>query len=192
MSFAPESQHALLSYAFSDAEHPAYVQIATIDKAGFPQVRTVHMHYIKDLDALVFSTHTKSSKWEHLKVTPKLSGCYVDDYRLVQFRWTSKTELVDPNSSKYMKLLDHMWLGMRVDVRQAYIQDNLGKPLTDALPEGTDVNKRTPTQSIVICRPIEWRLYNIHADDYTKGTSSLHQLKDNKWISKDVSILHGK
>ena len=189
--FAPEKIEKPIIRAFTDLEHPAYCQIATVDDNNHPHVRTVHVHYLKDNNALAFSTHIQSSKWEHLKKHPILSGCYYDEYRLIQFRWLAKTELIDVSDPKNQKLLDQLWLWMRKDVRRAYILENRGRALTDPLPKDTDMNRQRPNHAAVLCHPIQWNIYELHTEDYTQGKASLHTLKDNQWISKPVSILHG-
>jgi len=189
--FAPEICRTLIIQAFDMESRPAYGQVATIDEKGSPQVRTVHVHYSQEKEALVFSTHTKSSKWTHLQKNPVLSGCYYDQYRDIQFRWSSKVELLDDREKENLPLLEKMWLRMREEVRRAYGLDAQKIPLDQKLPQDIDLQKRPSTHGVIVCHPTLWNIYETHSQDYCKGTATLHELKKGAWSSKVISILYG-
>ena len=190
--FAPSKHYQLIVDAFSDPERPSYGQVANVDKKGLPQIRTVHIHYLSQFEALGFNTHVKSNKWESLEKKPILSGCYVDNFRLVQFRWESKIELIHPDNKKYCSFLDDMWLKMREDVRRAYALENLGENLSDPLPSSINLQKRHPNQGVILCRPYLWNIYEMNEKDYTQGRVFLHVLEKDSWHSSSVSLLHGR
>ena len=66
LDFAPEEIKNFLIEVFEDNNNPAYGQVATLSENRMPRVRTVHIHYRKEFDALAFSAHTASSKWKEL------------------------------------------------------------------------------------------------------------------------------
>ncbi len=187
-SFAPDFCYDLIAKAFSDEAHPAYAQVATADSNQAPHVRTVHVHFLPTLNVLAFNTHTGSPKWRHLTKNPLLSGCYLDLTRQIQFRWESEVELVnDPLT--HPNLLEDLWLRMRTDVRKAYWMDTKNLPLNQMPPKDVDLNQRSPNQGVVLCRPYHWNIYEIHEENYSKGVVTLHQLKDDQWYSKEISLL---
>ena len=190
--FAPELCRDLIVQAFDTESKPAYGQVATIDEKGCPQVRTVHLHYSPEKEAIVFNTHVKSSKWKHLQKNPTLGGCYYDQYRDIQFRWDSKVELLDDRKKENLPLLEKMWLRMREEVRRAYWLDAKKIPLDQKLPAGIDLQKCPSTHGIIACHPTIWNIYETNPQDYCKGTSTLHELKKGQWQSKVISILYGK
>lgn len=191
MASLPPAYESQIAEAFGDEQLPAYGQVATLSKEKYPTLRTVHLHYLKELDLIAFSTHIQSDKWRQLKRHPYLSACYFDLSRGMQFRFQSKAELIPPKNKKFEKLLDNMWLKIRSEVRTAYCLDMRRLPLTAELPPDTDIQKRTPNLGTVLCRPFLWDIYEIHLEDYRKGKRSIHTLIKGKWRSKNISLLHG-
>jgi pyridoxine/pyridoxamine 5'-phosphate oxidase len=187
---APDSIKNLIAKAFFDKEHPSYGQVATVDTKGAPKVRTVHLHYIAEADAIAFNTHTQSHKWRHLEKTPLISGCYHDTFRLIQFRFEAKVELVDPRSEKWKTLMNSMWPLMRKEVRAAYWLDSLKKAVTDKLPANINLDARSFNVGTVICRPYQWHIYELSEKSFALGKSTLHTLENNQWTSKKISLLH--
>ncbi|HBQ21784.1 MAG: hypothetical protein A2Z91_04750 [Deltaproteobacteria bacterium GWA2_38_16] len=185
---SPDFCFNLIAKAFSDEEHPAYCQVGTVDLKNHPQLRTVHVHYIAELKALAINTHTKSAKWQHLKKNPILSGCYLDEFRQIQFRWESKTTLIHKNHP----LLQEIWLKMRAEVRTAYWLDYKKLPMDTKLPDTINVSGRPPTHGVIICTPYLWNVYELNEGNYLKGVSTLHTLKGKTWHSKVISIVTGK
>ena len=157
--FAPEICRTLIIQAFDTESKPAYGQVATVDEKGEPQVRTVHVHYSPEKEAIVFNTHVKSSKWAHLQKNSTLSGCYYDQYRDIQFRWSSKVELLDDLKKENLPLLEKMWLRMRDEVKRAYWLDAKKIPLDQKLSVDVDLQKRPPTHGIIVCYPTTWNIY---------------------------------
>lgn len=189
--FAPDLCRDLIIQAFDTESRPAYGQVATVDEKKCPQVRTVHLHYSPEKEAIMFSTHVKSSKWKHLQKNSILSGCYYDQYREIQFRWSSKVELLDDRKKENLSLLEKMWFRMRAEVRRAYWLDFKKIPLDQKLPSGIDLQKRPPTHGVIVGHPTLWNIYETNTEDYCKGTCTTHELKKGKWQSKVISILHG-
>src|SRR3989338_2296246 len=128
LPFAPQDINSFLIEVFDDHNNPAYGQVATVDTKKMPRVRTVHIHYRKEFDALAFSAHTGSSKWKELQAHPFVSGCYFDLFRFIQFRWESKVQLLSGDSLfqgqpqeeavPERDCLQAMWKLMREEVRQ--------------------------------------------------------------------------
>ncbi len=191
-NFSPGLCRDLIIQAFDTESKPAYGQVATVDSKGTPQVRTVHLHYSPEKEALVFSTHIKSAKWTHLQKNPVLGGCYYDQYRDIQFRWNCKVELLEDHKKENLPLLEKMWLRMREEVRRAYWLDAQKIPLDQTLPPDTDLQKRPPSHGVIVCHPTFWNIYETNSQDYCKGTSTSHALKKGQWESKVVSILYGR
>ncbi|MBI3019507.1 MAG: pyridoxamine 5'-phosphate oxidase family protein [Deltaproteobacteria bacterium] len=189
--FAPEICRTLIIQAFDTESRPAYGQVATVDEKKHPHVRTVHLHYSPEKEAIIFNTHLKSSKWKHLQKNPILSGCYYDQYREIQFRWSSKVELLDDHKKENIPLLEKMWLRMREEVRRAYWLDAKKIPLDQKLPQDINLQKRPSTHGIIVCHPTLWNIYETNPQDYCKSTSTIHALKKGQWQSKVVSILYG-
>ena len=188
-SFAPQEIKSFLIEVFEDKNHSAYGQIATLGEDKMPEVRTVHIHYRKEFDALAFSAHTASSKWKELEKHPYLSGCYFDTFRGIQFRWESKVELLDRKVKDHEGFLLSMWKLMREEVRQAYWlrRDNLLG--TDKINKKYDLNKRAPGHGVVVCHPSSWTIYKTNPESYSKGQCTRYEIKEEKWISQEVSIL---
>ncbi|MEK7790194.1 MAG: pyridoxamine 5'-phosphate oxidase family protein [Deltaproteobacteria bacterium] len=189
---APSLYYKIIAEVFGDDQRPAYGQIATLAKEKQPTLRTLHLHYLKELGVIAFSTHLKSDKWQEIKYHPYLSGCYYDTSREIQFRFHAKGELIEPKNQRFKEFLDEMWLKIRSEVRTAYWLDAKRLPLDSELPEEIDIQKRAPNLGVVLCRPFKWDIYEIHLDEYRKGERSVHTLTKNRWQSQNVSILHGK
>ena len=189
LDFAPEEIKNFLIEVFEDKNNPAYGQVATLSENRMPRVRTVHIHYRKEFDALAFSAHTASSKWKELEKNPYLSGCFFDMVRFVQFRWESQVELISKKNKEHENFLLSMWKLMREEVRQAYWLDSDKLLGTDKVDTQYDLNKRALGHGVVVCRPLSWTLYKINPECYSQGQSTRYELKNNTWISKKISIL---
>ena len=187
--FAPEEIKKFLIEVFEDKNNPAYGQVATLSENRRPHVRTVHIHYRKEFDALAFSAHTASSKWKELEKNPYLSGCFFDMVRFVQFRWESQVELISKKNKEHENFLLSMWKLMREEVRQAYWLDSDKLLGTDKIDTKYDLNKRALGHGVVVCHPSSWTLYKMNPQVYSKGQCTRYELKNDTWISKKVSIL---
>ena len=197
--FAPEEIKKFLIEVFEDKNNPAYGQVATLSENRRPHVRTVHIHYRKEFDALAFSAHTASSKWKELEKNPYLSGCFFDMVRFVQFRWESQVQLLSGDSLfqgqplleavPERDCLQAMWKLMREEVRQAYWLDSDKLLGTDKVDTQYDLNKRALGHGVVVCHPSSWTLYKMNPQVYSKGQCTRYELKNDTWISKKVSIL---
>ncbi|MBI2609242.1 MAG: pyridoxamine 5'-phosphate oxidase family protein [Deltaproteobacteria bacterium] len=179
----------LIISAFTDEELGAYGQLATNGLNKFPQVRTVHFHWMAEKKALVFNCHTSSSKWAELKSNPYHSGCYVDLKRYAQFRWEGKAVLVDSTYEKEKTFLDKMWLLMREEVRLAYWLDQEGITFQDGKEYPFDLKKRAPNMGVVLCSPTFWNIYEMSPENYVKGQCTLYKKTASTWSSEKKSIL---
>ncbi|MBI4040328.1 MAG: pyridoxamine 5'-phosphate oxidase family protein [Deltaproteobacteria bacterium] len=187
---APKEIKSLIIEAFTDDVHPAYGQIATVNQEGRARVRTVHLHYIKQVDAIVFNTHIQSRKWEELSDNPYVSGCYFDLFRSIQFRFEAKVQLIAPKNHEHTSLLDLLWLKMREEVRRAYWLDSLNKSIRDSLPKNISLHQRAPNLGSMICMPYQWHIYETPAEDFTKGKATLYTQKNGRWQTQKVDLLH--
>ncbi|MBI2981185.1 MAG: pyridoxamine 5'-phosphate oxidase family protein [Deltaproteobacteria bacterium] len=185
--------HAMIVKSFSDDDHPAYGQAATTDNGEYPQVRTVHFRYLQDADRITFAANIKSSKWSQIARTPFVAGCYFDQYRLIQFRWEGKAELVDLKSGpKHLALVQKMWGFVRPDVRSAYWLDYKKISLEKRPWPEVDVASCCPTFGIVICTPHLWDIMEVNPEDYRLDRRTIHKWNGKDWESEQVSVLHGK
>src|SRR3989338_8514821 len=187
--FAPEEIKKFLIEVFEDKNNPAYGQVATLSENRRPRVRTVHIHYRKEFDALAFSAHTASSKWKELEKNPYLSGCFFDMVRFVQFRWESQVELISKKNKEHENFILSMWKLMREEVRQAYWLDSDKLLGTDKIDTKYDLNKRALGHGVVECQQSSWNLYKMNPQVYSKGQCTRYELNNDTWISKKVSIL---
>jgi pyridoxine/pyridoxamine 5'-phosphate oxidase len=185
---APDNIKKLIIDTFSDKDNSAYGQVATVS-GDLPQVRTVHIHYIKEYDALAFNGHINSSKWRELQENPKLSGCYFDMMQMIQFRWDARATLIDSSHKEYTALLDKMWLSMREEVRSAYWLEHKNIPFSEAEEHKFNLEERTPNLGTILCKPTLWNVYELNPEFYPKGKVTIYKLEDQNWVSKEVSIL---
>ncbi|HLG20543.1 MAG TPA: pyridoxamine 5'-phosphate oxidase family protein [Bdellovibrionota bacterium] len=182
-SFAPEPIRKQVVEAFSDAEAPAYAQFGTTDAEGNSQIRTVHFHYLSELDVLAFNAHVRSPKWAHLKANPKASGCYFDTKRLIQFRFEAEA-CCFADGGGHDPLLDSMWAKIRPDVRAAYWEDQSSSSF--------DVDRRCSTLGVIVLQPTLWDICTIAMEDYRKGRRVLYRNRKGVWSEERVSLLHGE
>jgi len=179
----------LVVSAFTDKEVGAYGQVATHGLHEFPQVRTVHFHWIEEKKALAFNCHTDSSKWAELKAQPKHSGCYVDLIRFAQFRWEGEAVLVDSSLLQEHSFLDQMWLLMREEVRLAYWLDQDKTTFQEKDKYTYDLKKRCPNMGTVLCTPTFWNIYEMNPQNYAQGKCTLYKKTDSGWGEEHKSIL---
>lgn len=184
--FAPESLQKIIIESLTDPDHPAYGQVATVDPSGKPQVRTVHLRYLTDLEVFAFGTNQRSPKWAQLQQSQCLAGCYFDEYRQVQFRWESAVELVVPKGNGQL-LAKRIWSLMRPHIRADYWAD-----CKNMSPDVARIDECCPTLGVVVCKPQLWDIYEVMPDDPSQARRSLHRLEKQQWISRRVSLLHGK
>ncbi|MBI2082722.1 MAG: pyridoxamine 5'-phosphate oxidase family protein [Deltaproteobacteria bacterium] len=184
--------HPMIVKSFSDDDHPAYGQAATVDEKGHPQVRTVHFRYLEDQDKISFAANIKSSKWSQIAKSHRIAGCYFDSHRLIQFRWEGDARLVDRKDENEGDIVQKMWGLVRPDVRSAYWLDSKKISLTKKPWPEMDVDSCCPNFGIVICTPKVWDIMEVNPDDYRLDRRTVHQWNGKQWESKQVSVLHGK
>lgn len=188
-SCAPAIYRERVIAAFSDAETPAYGQVATVDAEGRPQVRTVHLHYLPEREALGFNSHHAADKWKQLQQRPVLSGCYVDLAQLVQWRWEGRVELLSGGNAPDDGIIERIWRWMRPDVRSAYWSQHLYDADNHALASDVDIERHCPTCCTVLCFPTRWDIYEINPLNYREGRRTIHRLTGAEWYSEAVSLL---
>ncbi len=104
----------------ADEQNPIFAQVATVGEEKQPQVRTVHVRYLKEKGCLGINTHVRSKKWQALAKNPQLAGCYFDSTNLHQFRWTGAVKLIEGDNEKEKGFLDLMWSLLDEGVRIGY------------------------------------------------------------------------
>lgn len=90
----PEELAAWVPGLFDDPTRALYAQAATLGSDGAPDVRTVHVRYVKAWDALAFASHTGSPKWSQLKADPRLKLCFFHPRLGLQLRFEGRATLV--------------------------------------------------------------------------------------------------
>ncbi len=207
----PDAFHALLIETLTDEKNPSYGQVATVDEKGKPQIRTVHLRYLKEGNQIAFAANTKSPKWRQLSQKPFLSGCLYDPHRFIQFRWESDVKLLGGKSGAEVQTIrKKLWQLVRSDVRSAYWLDHKGFPVEKLSGSSLDprrtrlgrkvlevVGKRIlrepcPTFGSVLFTPHLWDIMEIDPKDYRKDRRTLHRLVGSVWKSRKISVLHSK
>lgn len=90
----PEELSAWAPGLFDDPTRALYAQAATVGAGGAPDVRTVHVRYVKPWDALAFASHTSSPKWSQLTADPRLKLCFFHPRLGLQLRFEARASLV--------------------------------------------------------------------------------------------------
>ncbi len=169
--FAPIELSDLIIDVFSDQINPSPTQIATVSEEGMPEVRTVHVRFLKGEGALGFNTNRESPKWKSLKHKPFIAGCHYSPHRFIQFRFEANVEFVE----KDCPLLDEMWNTTSPEVKNWY----------------WDKKERHPKFAIVIIVPYRWDIYEL-GSDLSKGQRTIYRSNPEGWSAQKVSTLDSK
>ncbi|MBI2068001.1 MAG: pyridoxamine 5'-phosphate oxidase family protein [Deltaproteobacteria bacterium] len=188
----PKPYRELLIEAFTDQEHPAYGQLATVDERGEPRVRSIHFRYLPDKEIFAFGTNVKSAKWGQLKLQSRIAGCYLDSFRQIQFRWEGIAELHEGGTSPEQALVNQMWRLVRLPFRIGYWLDYKKLVSEQGLGPGFDFGRHPPTFGIVLIKPCLWDIYEISPENLFKACRNIHYLKGEEWESHRVTLLHGR
>ncbi|TBR18071.1 pyridoxamine 5'-phosphate oxidase family protein [bacterium] len=107
----PEELSAWVPGLFDDPTRPLYAQAATVGPGGAPDVRTVHVRYVKAWDALAFAAHTGSPKWAQLKADPRLKLAFFHPRLGLQLRFAGTADLAaDPAGLAELWAATDPWL----------------------------------------------------------------------------------
>lgn len=127
---APEALRAWVPALFDEPARPFYAQAATLGPDGTPEVRTVHVRFVKAWDALGFVAHRASPKWAQLTRDPRLALCGYLPRLGLQLRLKARAALHRPGEPG----ADELWAGT-VDWLKAEFKtrDNFGAVRLEAL-----------------------------------------------------------
>jgi hypothetical protein len=191
--WAPDIILPKLLASLNDPAASAYGQVATLDEESEIHVRTVHLRHVYEFDTIGFAANRYSKKWKQLE-NGKLSGCYFDVKRMLQFRWRSDVECISAEAAAGLerKVVERMWGMVRPTVRTVYWYDHFGAAYDGPAPKGVDVAKVCPSFGVILCRPYFWDILEMPTEDYLTHRRSEHNLEKGKWISTPVSLLTGK
>ena len=119
-----------------------------------------------------------------MKKDSRISGVYLDRDRLVQFRWSGISELIQSSTPGKEKMVKNMWNSTRADVRRAYWNKYES---SDRL----DLSIPCPSFGVVALHPTIWDFYVMDANDYGRDKRSIFTLSDGQWNERNVSSLDG-
>jgi len=187
--FAPEPFKQSILDAFEDSSCSHYAQVATVD-AGKPQVRTVHLRYIPELETIGFVCNSLSKKMTGLR--DAVAGCWYIESRKIQFRWEGSVQLItaETKDSRAQKVRERMWKEARESVRFVYWYQHLGIPYDQK--KEVDLTKVAPTFVVAVIDPAFWDFYNLVTPEYRTHKRHQSKLKGSSWFTKPVDILTGK
>ena len=173
---------------FGDRQKSAYGQIATVDQAGNPWLRTVHFRWVESRQTVGFVTCTDSPKWQHLEQHPRCSCCYWAAEPSLQVRLEANAYLVNRNSNDAddVALLQDWWLKTRENVRQAYWTEYNAKPNVEST---NSIDQLAPTYGAVILHidRIEWMHFD--HDQYENSKRTLYIRSGKQWTKKQLKIV---
>jgi hypothetical protein len=189
----PEPHRASFLRSMREATPLCYAQVATVEHRAYratPQVRTVTLHHVEELDVLAFSTSKLSAKWSQLRASPRLAGVFFDARRHLQFRWEGPAELADVATPAHSDLLRRMWLrlspGARAVTWGEYCRSVLG------VAPSFDPAEPCPIEGLVLCRPDAWDLLRFDVEDESRSERVALTWSGSAWRQVDDDSRHSR
>lgn len=170
---APEELAAWVPALFDDPTRPLYAQAATVAEGGAPDVRTVHVRYVRDWDALAFASHTGSPKWAQLGRDPRLKLCFFHPRLGLQLRFEARAALVADTSDPGVRAL---WAATEPWLRKEYG----AKGRAPAVP---------PAFGAVRLDVSSWDAYRVDPAHPEKNERAAHRLEGGTWRSEPRTAL---
>lgn len=125
----PEELSVWVPSLFDDPTRPLYASAATLGPGGAPDVRTVHVRYVKPWDALAFACHTGSPKWSQLTADSRLKLCFFHPRLGLQLRFEARAALVSGAAEPGVAGL---WAATEAWLRKEYGAKGRTPPVPDA------------------------------------------------------------
>jgi hypothetical protein len=183
----PEPHRASLLRSMREATPRCYAQVATVEHRAYrvvPQLRTITLHHVEELDVLAFSTSKLSAKWSQLRASPRLAGVFFDARRYLQFRWEGPVELADVATPAHADLLRRMWLRLGPGVRSFTWEDYCRSVL--GVAPSFDPAEPCPIEGLVLCRPDAWDILRFDVGDYGCSDRVVLTWSGSAWSQVDA------
>ncbi|TPW19555.1 MAG: hypothetical protein FD126_2570 [Elusimicrobia bacterium] len=169
----PEELAAWVPALFDDPTRPLYAQAATVAAGGAPDVRTVHVRYVKAWDALAFAAHTSSPKWAQLKADPRLKLCFFHPRLGLQLRFEAKASLVSGAADPGVAAL---WSATEPWLRKEYG----AKGRAPAVPGEFGAARLAVSL---------WDAYRVDPAHPEKNERAVHRLESGAWVPEPRTAL---
>lgn len=169
----PEELAAWVPALFDDPTRPLYAQAATVAAGGAPDVRTVHVRFVKAWDALAFASHTGSPKWSQLAADPRLKLCFFHPRLGLQLRFEATASLVSDPSDPGISAL---WAATEPWLRKEYG----AKGRAPAVPAAYGAARLEISF---------WDAYRVDPAHPEKNERTVHRLSGGAWRSEPRTAL---
>lgn len=172
-------QDLLQALALNQAKPESkYVQLATVNTLGLPEVRTVVFRgFIENTCKIVIHTDQRSGKVEHLQAQTDVEICWYFAESREQFRIAAKAELVDQDNADQRNLRSEHWSQLSDAAKSSYFWPQPGQVLGLNQPEFEPQVNVAPVTLSHISEHFSLVILHPYKVDHLQLTSPYHQRK---------------